>query len=194
VRCNRCCWLSPCCCCAQCNTTNHTALQCSSPWSQATRSEALSSPYTLSLSSPPALLCCTFPRQLPSLAVHRRKALHYHTAQVRSALSTFTYTCTYAETVSRCMCVGMNIASRDSSQHAPRQTDQHDSKVMVWVAVSYFGLAFYIFDRMVRKGQRPRKDGKGVSQCTCHSVWVTCVCVCMCRHDERKTGARVRDC
>ena len=29
------------------------------------------------------------------------------------------------------------------------------------VAVSYFGIVFYVFDRMVLKGVKSRKDGKG---------------------------------
>ena len=42
--------------------------------------------------------------------------------------------------------------------------DQHDPQVMVWVAIAYFGYVFYIFDRMVRVGQRPKKRGKGMTK------------------------------
>lgn len=35
---------------------------------------------------------------------------------------------------------------------------------MVWVAISYFGYAFYVFDKTIRINQRERKDGKGMTK------------------------------
>src|SRR5688572_1591465 len=32
---------------------------------------------------------------------------------------------------------------------------------MVWMAVSYFFIIFYVFDRLVRVGQKKKKRGKG---------------------------------
>ena len=34
----------------------------------------------------------------------------------------------------------------------------------MWVAVSYFGFVFYVFDRTVRVDQRKKKRGEGMTQ------------------------------